>query len=577
MGADRAVRAAGGVGLGLLAVWLFAPMATPVPVEGFSASIGSIALHLTRDRLANYDRLFPFNLQFFAFSRLGANLAVAALVGPLGLPAEWALRALVWIGAALLASGSYVLARRWTDAPPLAVAAILVLIPGLAESGFFYNDNLLSAGLAAWALALLELSAAPWATLAAGLLFGWAVLSRTDAVLLAPAAALILWRREGIGPRLAGHLALFGAVSAGLAAAVLAGFGVTPLQVLRIASHAVALWRRDPNGAVHLWSILQFCGPACLILSVIGLQVLAGRRDLYRLALIFVVPVLYNLVYLDKVWEARQLAPLTPFVAAAALFGLQPVFEATGRTRRLMVVILAAVIAPVLLAPPGQPVMREGPRAIFGRLWTPLQWWRWQASVRGGFDMVGQVVDQLRAPVGAIVTDNWDPDRYLHLQLQEHGFAPIDIAAAHPACAGVAEGFARGGVEVAHIRLHTPFLVDWALRLAPRLEGPGRACLAELGVGQPLLITELSRRDRLFGDLSPDDAWTARSRALAAPAWWLGPADLDPPTITPLSPELLAAAPAAYRRDANLWLQSDPLTHAELIARPVDANLGAVR
>ena len=305
MVSDTMRNQAAAAGLAVLAAWLFGPLLTCVHVEGFSASMGSIALHMTHDQLANYDRLFPFNLQFFAFSRLGTNLFLACLVGPLGLPAEWALRVTMWTGFLCLAGGSWVLVRRWTGAPPLVVALLLLLTPGVAETGFFYNDNLLSAGLAVLSLALLSVSARPWGSLTAGALFGYAVLARTDAMLLAPVAALILWRREGWSWRLVGHCAAFGAAAAGLASAILAAFGQSPFGVLKIATHAVALWGRRTGRWVQPMSILAFAGPISLGLAAVGLARLAWKREAYRLLLLAGAPLLYNLVYLGKVWEAR--------------------------------------------------------------------------------------------------------------------------------------------------------------------------------------------------------------------------------------------------------------------------------
>jgi hypothetical protein len=555
MVSDTMRKQAAAAGLAVLAAWLFGPLLTCVHVEGFSASMGSIALHMTHDQLANYDRLFPFNLQFFAFSRLG-------------LPAEWALRVTMWTGFLCLAGGSWVLVRRWTGAPPLVVALLLILTPGVAETGFFYNDNLLSAGLAVLSLALLSVSARPWASLTAGALFGYAVLARTDAMLLAPVAALILWRREGWSWRLVGHCAAFGAAAAGLASAILAAFGQSPFGVLKIATHAVALWGRRTGWWVQPMSILAFAGPISLGLAAVGLARLAWKREAYRLLLLAGAPLLYNLVYLGKVWEARQLAPLTPFIVAAAAIGFQAFDALRRRGGGLPMLVVVAATALVFVARPAPMFDWEGPRAVLGRLWSPLHWYRWQAATRASFGGVGEFVEHPPAADSAVVTDIWDADRYVHLQLQEHGYRPIDLIAAAPACAHIAEGFQRGATRIVHLRLHTPFVLDWRLRLAERFTDAAQPCLAALGVKSVVMVTSLSRMDSLIG--AADSPWMARARARRS-------VYLDPLAGLTLTPAQQARLPDAFRRDAAKWLRDSPADQAQLQAHPAADDLSAVR
>src|SRR4051794_390108 len=77
------------IGLVIIVAWLVYPVLTPAHVEGFSASIESLAIHLATGTLADYDRLHPANLEFFALSRLGTVTFVAALIRWLGLGSEW--------------------------------------------------------------------------------------------------------------------------------------------------------------------------------------------------------------------------------------------------------------------------------------------------------------------------------------------------------------------------------------------------------------------------------------------------------------------------------------------------------
>src|SRR6476659_9669854 len=93
----------------VIAAWLLHPILTPAHVEGFSASIVSLALHLNDGRLADYDRLHPANLEYFTLSRLGTVAFVSVLTGPAGLPGELAMRLTTWLAFLALATSSFVL------------------------------------------------------------------------------------------------------------------------------------------------------------------------------------------------------------------------------------------------------------------------------------------------------------------------------------------------------------------------------------------------------------------------------------------------------------------------------------
>src|SRR5678815_4849756 len=76
------------IGLLIVACWLLHPILTPAHVEGFSASIVSLALHLNAGHLADYDRLQPVNLEYFTLSRLGTVTWLSLLTGRLALSGD---------------------------------------------------------------------------------------------------------------------------------------------------------------------------------------------------------------------------------------------------------------------------------------------------------------------------------------------------------------------------------------------------------------------------------------------------------------------------------------------------------
>ena len=152
------------LGVLLAAAWLLSPIVAPTHVEGFSASIVSLALHLNHGHVTDFDRLNPANLEYFAHSRLGIVLLESILTGPLRTDGDAALRLITWSGFVGLVISSFLLVRRWSGAPAIEVVVLLLLIPAVAESAFFYNDTIFAAALGVTALALVTLSDSTWAT-----------------------------------------------------------------------------------------------------------------------------------------------------------------------------------------------------------------------------------------------------------------------------------------------------------------------------------------------------------------------------------------------------------------------------
>ena len=64
----------------LLTGWLLWPLLTPVHVEGFTASVASLAIHLDRDLITNFDTLQPLSNEYFGLSKLGWVLGIAWLM-----------------------------------------------------------------------------------------------------------------------------------------------------------------------------------------------------------------------------------------------------------------------------------------------------------------------------------------------------------------------------------------------------------------------------------------------------------------------------------------------------------------
>jgi len=502
------------IGLAVVVAWLVHPVLTPSHVEGFSASIESLAIHLSHGALADYDRLHPANLEFFALSRLGTVTFVAALVRWTGLSSEGAMRTMMWLGFASLIWASVVLVRRWTGASTMVVVGALLLVPGVSESAFFYNDNVLSAALAVGALALLGTSPGTATTALAGLLFGGGVVARLDAVLLAPAVVLIAYEQHHrVGRDFVRRALVFTGAALVPVLLVPGSVGASILDVVRISNYAVTLWNRPPSLAPHAREFAYFVGTPAALLVAFGALRLTKDRAFYRLALLSGVPIIFNLVALGKIWQSRQLLPMTPFFAALAVCGFQYlVVDEKEHSRRPLRIATLAVVAIVLFGPIGRLQISDGPRAPYGRFWAPRLWTRWQHAVDENMADIARLISGVnRSATTAIITDTWDADRYLHLQLQRSGFVVQSADRLQSACAKTGELFVKGPTRVIHVRLHQPFLQSWRSLAAQRWQSLGLPCLVATRPSDYFLLSPGSRVIPLLEASPLHDRLNARS------------------------------------------------------------------
>ncbi|HEV2735565.1 MAG TPA: hypothetical protein VGV85_12045, partial [Longimicrobiaceae bacterium] len=324
----------------------------------------------------------------------------------------------------------------------------------------------------------------------------------------------------------------------------------TFLDVLEISGHVTLLWERGLSGKRHLHEVAVFVGVPAGILVALGTYHLARRREYLRLLLLAGVPLLFNLVYLAELWQSRQLLPLTPFIAALAARGWQGLAPRAvppwpGKARAAFV---AAALA-VTLAPPVWVLPDDGPRAMLGigRAWSPPLWTRWQRAVHANIRDIGVFASGVSAArPAAVLTDTWDGDRYLHLALQESGYAAVPVARTPPACARTAELFRKGGRYVLHVRLHEPFLAGWEVLLPARLETYGIPCLAAVRPSATFLLAPAGRVEELLGPDVRANPRVARERADSVRRR----TGYHPQAAVPLTPSSMARLRHRYRRDA---------------------------
>ena len=334
------------------------------------------------------------------------------------------MRVEMWVGAALCLGASASLIRRWTAAPWPAIAAVLLLIPGVAESFFFYNDNVPAAGLMLLALALWAWRPTVLTAVIAGVLIGYSVAIRTDTVLVA-ATAMPLGALE---TRRFREAVLATAVAGLVALVVLFGLfafaHATPIDALRVGAIAVKLWGRPWDFVRHLVLAFYFLGAPAILLLAVGAAGFIQERRWLRLALILGVPLVMNLVLIGKVWEARQLLVLTPFFGALATRGLELSLASFREGRRLAPLVIAAITLASLASPAKGIIGSDGPHEVSGRLAGLFLWNEWQQSVRDDFGRIDAAI-ALAPPNGslAVLTDGWNDDRFLHEDSSAKGSA----------------------------------------------------------------------------------------------------------------------------------------------------------
>ncbi|HEU4720629.1 MAG TPA: hypothetical protein VFS59_04640, partial [Gemmatimonadaceae bacterium] len=290
----------------------------------------------------------------------------------------------------------------------------------------------------------------------------------------------------------------------------------TILDVVATTRYAIDLWGDAFRPGQHAREVSFFIGIPAGVLAALGCLALGRRRDYGRLALLAGVPLLFNLVAFGKIWQSRQLLPMTPFLAALAILGWRHVVSASrdrGGTPLKWTVI--AVCALAWIAPAALVRVSDGPRAPYGRLWTPVLWKRWQAAVDSNQAEIRALVDGAGAGRTAIITDTWDGDRYVHLALQETGYRAVELGAAVEGCERSAETFARGDRLVLHIRLHQPFLPNWRQLAAARLGTLAMPCVAHWSSTRLVRLAPFEQLRWSMTDAAHPDVRSATERALA--------------------------------------------------------------
>lgn len=487
--------------VGVVAIWFALPAFSIAYTEGFQAEIVINAYALRQGNLRLGDTLYPFDGRFFLLTRLGTTLVVLALQSLGNLTGLAALQ-LIGIGSlAVLVGALLMLLWRVYRVGPALGLLCCILFPPIFEAAYLPNDNMPSAALVCVAVLLFWTNPTILRTIVTGLLLGVAVLLRLDAVLIAPAfAILLLTEVRGWGAR-AIRAAIAGGIVAAIPIVVYRLCGLSFFDVSAVVDQGVRLWDR-PQQALHndlRTALLSFTalGGFAWLLGVVSFARLRRWRDL---ALAVAVPLFYVAAYRSQLVEGRYLLPLSPFILLAMAEGLRSVAALPGHWRTAALAGLAAgfvvwIVPPPSILPPTLLADDEGPRFVIGRAWNPLPTLWWQDRLRAGQAALAAQIERLaatpdparspvpdRVPSRVIVTGYWTGDRMTTLTLLEQGFILRPDRTTAP-CRGIAESFSRNSVNLMQIRTHVPFV--WRRSEVLTWEQVGMPCLDSGGSPPP--------------------------------------------------------------------------------------------
>src|SRR3569833_2014551 len=450
----------------LVSAWLLLPALTATHVEGLSAQLQSQSLAFAGGGIATHDPYLPLVTEFIFLKSPGVVDLLAWLQSTSGITGDSAFRVLTVTSLLLLMIASVSFAVWQGRVGWVAALAAVILSPGVAESGFFFNDNVVSAAFAALSVALLRPDAPIWRYLTSGLCAGAAVLCRLDGIFALPLLLGVVAIERNTRSLLLQRLT---ALAAGfLAAMVISAFinGATLIDSLLIGRYFSYARQIGFDLKANLFALAYFFGPVTPLLLLIGFMRHAQTGVITRrwldAAFFCVYPILLCVFAVITGREVRYLFPLlTPVIALLGGRGIEFVVEQVrkpARQRQTMVLtIIVAAGTVVLLTPPAVISIADGPRMLVGRLWSPVLWWRWQDAVNESMSRVSGLASELdRESAPLVITTSWNGEFYVHLRLMELGYANSTAAAAFPGCDGFSV-YTKGAHRILHLRLHNEF------------------------------------------------------------------------------------------------------------------------
>jgi hypothetical protein len=449
----------------LLCFYLIWPAFHAVHLEGYTAQVQSIALLKSLAPGLEHDPSLPLVSQFIYQTRSAVIDILTIIYRIFPESGDMAFRGMVVVSFALLLISSMIFAKRWGGISPIFAFFALVLTPGIPETAFFFNDNIVSAAFASMAIAIISGKSRKSEWLLAGVFLGLAILSRVDAVFMLPMIiGIVFFAYKQIRERLvASGLICMAVLFVLTASAVVHGFSL--IDAFATARKFVINLSEKNN---WFWVRIFFFGLGALPFLLIGVWLNFSRMNIkkeYIGILVFIGYPLLLALLAPKATEVRYIFPLlAPVVALHAGTGLnwiyrQFLYEKGEALRNAVGVVAFAVL--VMVFPPSFLKVHDGPRAMFGRLWSPILWSRWQAAVDETMARTQKLAAALDdGQSNILISTHYNDEFYSRLRLMEAGFLPAPTSGSYPGCYGFSL-FKKGDSTVFHVR------TDPQYRIAP--------------------------------------------------------------------------------------------------------------
>lgn len=548
--------------------YLLSPVLYSTHLEGFTAQSESIAYLQAMSPGVQHDPYLPSVSQFIYQTRSGLIDLLSLIYRLLPDAGDRAYQFVVLSSLVLLLLSSAWFAKRLAGVPVGFALVAMILTQGIPESGFFFNDNIVSAALAASTLALVASNTGRVVSLLAGALFGFSLLTRLDAILVTPflVGAIFCqtrsWR-QGLLSLLSGVLA---ATVVLLISAITHGFSI--VDAVYTAQKFTPVIK-----APWLWFYVRmlFFGLIGLPLVALGCYLFYTRSALQPRLLAMAAFLAYPVVLIAVAPGATEVRYifllLAPWVAMQGGLALQWLVQAWEKPEKRRLVIGAALVfATVMLLPPSGLQVKDGPRYLIGRVWGIAQWRVWQDAVHESLHRVDTVVQALsRQPLSVVVTTHYNDEFYLRLRLIQAGFMPEATDQLFPDCSGFSVLY-KGNSLVAHVRTAPQYWqipISSAYNAALQLSAAG-AC-AGLARPSQVLVTTFSE-NRMGMDRNIYGLDSSRFKGPLAVMFPDGMARVLPKTIrhygmfdyTQLSKPEFAEIVATAARYRKAYPESDP-------------------
>lgn len=310
-----------------------------VPVEGDELGIVNGAIQIEQSGLASRSLAYRYEVQSGTYSAIRFLHRVFSID---------VLHAFGWLSG--VCSLLFVVLSAWLVSRLLPVAMplcgiFLLLFQEATASGYYANSTVVAALFSVLALLVVTHSDRLLALIAAGILFGIAAWMRIDVLVVAPATLVLLYKEDW--KRAAGKTTIVAGatIAAALATLYLSGGsveGVLKYSDIHLAgTYDGTLKLAVPIvGGANAKSLAGFFSVLLAGLLLLGLIVMAMRRDWRNLLLLVAGTVPFFIYYFGTIVSPKYLYYLLPFFLLASLY---PLSYLNGKRKGAIILVLAAV------------------------------------------------------------------------------------------------------------------------------------------------------------------------------------------------------------------------------------------